>query len=72
MTFYGAPEEDKFRLTELSNEIVAIYKKNNRSAVQADNMLLALCKMSLWKKPNSVLPSGNIVLARTVMLSSTI
>ena len=50
MTFYGVPEEDKFRLTELSNEIVGIYKKNNRSAVQADNMLLALRKMSFMEE----------------------
>ncbi len=42
MTFYGIPPDDREKVLKHSNAILEIYQKNGRTAVNADNMLLAM------------------------------
>jgi O-methyltransferase len=70
MAFYGVPDEDKLRIVELSTEILSIYKKQGRPAIQVDNMLLAMRAMSFMEEPqfNEAIkqfcfdPGGDIIL----------
>jgi len=52
MAFYGLPAQDRDKVLEHTRAIADLYRKNEKTIINVDNMLLAMRSMIFWEDPD--------------------